>query len=345
MKKYFRSVIATTVLGALLTVPAVSSAATNIRGQTSSAGGTPYIMLTAAGSIVQKYEPDIRIQVSSGKAFPQIAADLVNGRSDIVTTSPIVVYWMQNAEKMYTKWPDSKEKSELVRYIVAFPLGAYHWVVRADSGIEELADIRGKRLFAGPRASGSASTAVETLHAETGMDPDKDYEYVSLDWASGVAAFQDGQIDVYVRPANVPLSAIQEFAMTGDIRLLTIKPSTLETKEMLEGQLAAPGRIVDEIAPDAYGSAQVNDSPAIALMSMAALATRVDYDADTVYTVTKTFWEHINEIHASVPWMKEVTRDTAFKELNAPLHVGAYRYYKEAGFDIPEELVPPELAE
>ena len=28
--------------------------------------------------------------------------------------------------------------------------------------------------------------------------------------------------------------------------------------------------------------------------------------------------------------------------MNIPLHVGAYRYYKEAGFDIPAALVPPE---
>ena len=40
--------------------------------------------------------------------------------------------------------------------------------------------------------------------------------------------------------------------------------------------------------------------------------------------------------------MEELNRKTAFAAVNGPLHIGAYKYYKEAGFDIPAIAIPPE---
>ena len=40
--------------------------------------------------------------------------------------------------------------------------------------------------------------------------------------------------------------------------------------------------------------------------------------------------------------LRSVTKDSVFSQMNAPLHAGAYRYYKEAGFNVPSALIPPE---
>lgn len=330
------------LLGLTLLGATPAHAATNVRAQTSSAGGTPHILLTTIGSIVQKHVPGMRIQISAGKSFPQLTADLVNGRSDLVTTSPNVTHYMQNQSHMYAKMADAKEKAATIRYLMAFPLGSYHWVVRPESGIKELEDIRGKRIFAGPRAAGAAALAVDTLRAEAGLEPDKDYEYVSLDWASGSQAFQDGQVDVYIRPANVPLSIVQEFALTGKVRLLGIKRSTLDSEALKKTQLSTPGRAVGKIAADAYGPNQVNEEAVLTLDSIAGLASRADYDAEVIYQITKAIWENLESLYLAAPWMRQIDRDYAFTQIELPLHLGAYRYYKEAGFDVPPELVPPE---
>ncbi|MFV0474434.1 MAG: hypothetical protein ACK5MQ_09560 [Pikeienuella sp.] len=34
--------------------------------------------------------------------------------------------------------------------------------------------------------------------------------------------------------------------------------------------------------------------------------------------------------------------ETAIMNMYAPLHPGALRYYREAGLEIPENLIPPE---
>jgi TRAP-type uncharacterized transport system substrate-binding protein len=61
---------------------------------------------------------------------------------------------------------------------------------------------------------------------------------------------------------------------------------------------------------------------------------------EAVYAATKSFWENIDEVHATAFFLKAVTPETAFTAVNVPLHPGAARYYEEAGIDIPEALRP-----
>ena len=39
--------------------------------------------------------------------------------------------------------------------------------------------------------------------------------------------------------------------------------------------------------------------------------------------------------------MKQIKKETPFIGVNAPLHKGAIRYYREAGVKIPSRLIPP----
>ena len=47
-------------------------------------------------------------------------------------------------------------------------------------------------------------------------------------------------------------------------------------------------------------------------------------------------------MQATAKYMEELDRKTAFAAVNGPLHIGAYKYYKEAGFDIPAISIPTE---
>ena len=79
--------------------------------------------------------------------------------------------------------------------------------------------------------------------------------------------------------------------------------------------------------------------PAFALTQLAG----EHVSEDAVYKLTKSYWENIDEIHANAPFMSAMSLETAFQSLNIPLHVGAYKYYKEMGVTVPDELLPPEL--
>ncbi|MEZ5653511.1 MAG: TAXI family TRAP transporter solute-binding subunit [Burkholderiaceae bacterium] len=64
---------------------------------------------------------------------------------------------------------------------------------------------------------------------------------------------------------------------------------------------------------------------------------------EVVYNMTKAYWENIADVHATAAWMKStLTKENALKQMNVPLHAGAYKYYVEAGWKVPEGLKPPE---
>jgi TRAP-type uncharacterized transport system substrate-binding protein len=72
------------------------------------------------------------------------------------------------------------------------------------------------------------------------------------------------------------------------------------------------------------------------------LVARADVPADHVYAITKVIWENLatlQEIHGAT---KDMHLESAVRGLAAPLHVGALRYFREVGVEIPERLIPEE---
>ena len=50
----------------------------------------------------------------------------------------------------------------------------------------------------------------------------------------------------------------------------------------------------------------------------------------------KAFWGNLDKESEGTPWLRNITLEGAFDQLNIPLHPGAVRYYKEAGVAVPE---------
>jgi hypothetical protein len=48
---------------------------------------------------------------------------------------------------------------------------------------------------------------------------------------------------------------------------------------------------------------------------------------------------HLQEIHGAT---RDMRLEAAVRGLGAPLHVGALRYFREVGLEIPERLIPEE---
>jgi uncharacterized protein len=55
----------------------------------------------------------------------------------------------------------------------------------------------------------------------------------------------------------------------------------------------------------------------------------MDLPADTVYEITKTFWQNLEKAQKTAPFVKKVTLDIALSSDIMKLHPGALRYYKE----------------
>ena len=303
------------------------------------AGTTVGQFMIAFTQVVQKNLP-VEIQMSTGKPATKSAIDAAQQKVDLYTGAPTINWYMQNGAAMYAKVPNSAELNANLRGMINYPLVPYQIVTYADSGIESLKDIKGRKVFLGPPAGAATKVMIEVVEGVTGYEPEEDFEIMRYDWSSAETAFLDGQMDVYVVPTSLPSPQIQQFALVREIRMLGIPEESFE-HELIKASLDYPGRTIWSIPPGSYDN-QVNDAPVKTIGSWVGIQTQKWLDEDLVYNMVKTYFEHLDEVHQTAPWMKIINLDTALNEMNVPLHVGAYRYYKEQGIEIPEALVPPE---
>jgi uncharacterized protein len=305
-----------------------------------SPGGSAYQVGTGLSNLAHKYaKGDITIQVTSGKAVPRSLLAAGKGKVDFYNTTPLINTWLANGQRMFKKLKNPKELHANLRAVFVYPIGAYQFVVYENSGIKTFADLKGKKVFLGPKTGAARVISESTIQAVSGLKPNVDYTGITLDWRTSRTSFRDRQLDAIMTLGAIPSPLVSEWALTNKIRLIGIPASSMKNP-LIAKMLKMPGRTIEVIAPDTYGKNQMNEKPVNALGMWVTLGTHAGVDDESVYQVTKAFWEHIDEFYAVAEWTKKVNRDTAFTSLDLPLHKGAYRYYKEAGFNIPTHNLP-----
>ena len=324
---------------ALVSSPSAAAGKTFLTMDSFPAGSTAGQFGIAFTQVVQKHLP-IEIQVSVGKPATKSAVDAAKGKVDLILTAPSINYFMQKRIAMYKKVKNAPALNAELRGFLNYPLGPYHIVVYESSGIESLDELKGKKVFMGPPAGAATTVATQIVTGATHLSPKKDFEVMRFDWKSAETAFLDRQMDVYIGPTSVPSPMVQQFALVSPIRILGI-PEAAFRSEPMKKALALPGRTIETIPAHAYEN-QVNEGPVKSIGSWVGIGSSRKLNPKLVHDMVKAFWEHLDDVHATAAWMKAITRDSALREMNIPLHLGAYRYYKEAGWDVRSALIPPE---
>ncbi len=327
------------VVAASLTAASHAQAQDFYRLATLGPGSSPYLVMSTFAQIVGERLDGVQIQVNATGAATQHALEAGSGNLDFFMWSASVHQNMAEGTAMFANIPQAADLSQNLRAVFAFPLGLYHIITYADSGIESLEDLEGKTVFLGPPGGGATVIMQQVVEGATGLKPGEDFQQVQLGWEAAAQSFQDGRIDVYVNSTNVPSPVIQQMALSRQIRFLGLTEEHL-AKEPVQAILNRPGGLTDEIAPDAYGDNQVNEEPVVTLGSIVGVGAGAHLSDEAVYDITRAFWEGAEVAAASTPWLRQVSIDNALQDLNLPLHPGALRYYEEVGLSIPDELRP-----
>ena len=325
------AIIASIAFGA----PAIT-AAEIFKGETAGVGDPVHTMFVSFAN--QAGKADVQIQVNAGQTLTRSMLSGARGEIDFFSSVPSLVDLMANGARMYESVEDAAEVAGNLRAILGFEAGAYHPVTLAGSGIESWEDISGKTVFTGPPAGSASATSEAIIRNVTGYEPDEDYEAVRLSWGEGYAALADGKIDMMVRPAEIGSANIERFGLSGEFRVLSI-PDDVVGSESMQALFGRPGRGMIQFAGDVY-QGQLTEGQITALSFTQFVGTHAGVSDEVVYEATKSFWENLDEVHATALFLQAVTPDTAFTSVNVPLHPGAIRYYEEAGFSIPDELRP-----
>ncbi|WP_071673108.1 TAXI family TRAP transporter solute-binding subunit [Nioella nitratireducens] len=285
------------------------------------------ITMATFANIVNDNLDGITIEVAGGGAATLHQLEVGRGNLDFAMTSPTIYALMSNGRAMYQNQPDAIEASENVSLLMWFPYGQYHYTVRGGSDIEVLDDIEGATVFIGPQGGGAYNAASRWIEASTGLVVGEDYEAISANWQTGFQAFLDGNIDMYVNGCLDPCQQFIQFSETEPLRFIGPESTEGEAVDQFLGNFS----YLEEIPADAYAN-QTNTAPVWSHNTAVGIGVRTDLDDETVYQITRAFWENLEQVTSDAPWASAISIDYAVQSLaGMPIHPGARRYYEEVG--------------
>jgi hypothetical protein len=204
-----------------------------------------------------------------------------------------------------------------------FPLNIA-FMARADSGIDSIEDLRGKRVVVTFRAN----AALEQLHrgilATGGLTFD-DIDAVTVAGVpEAVTALQEGRADAVPIGLGTALGLQADASLSGGIRYLTLGSDEARLAEIM------PGTRIITIEP---GPNRVGVPTAIRVSSVPdMLNTGVHLSDDDAYAIIRTIHTHWDELRAELAQLASQPADALAPDDNMhPYHPGAIRYYREAG--------------
>ena len=218
---------------------------------------------------------------------------------------------------------EGKPPVEKLRAIANLYPESIHLVSSAESGINSVADLKGKTVSLDEPGSGTLVDARIILEGYGLSEADISAEYLKPDQAAD--RMRDGAMDAFFFVGGYPAGAIAELASQHAVKLVPI--SCEEAPKICEtyGFFAS-----DKIPAGTY---EGNADDTMTLSVGAQWVTSADQPEDLIYEVTKALWNDntrklMDSGHAKG---KAITKETALNGVGIPLHPGAERFYKEAG--------------
>lgn len=196
-------------------------------------------------------------------------------------------------------------------------------VARADSGITNFEDLKGKRVNVGNPGSGQRAT-MEVLMEQMGWTMD-DFSLVSeLQANEQSQALCDNNIDAMIYTVGHPNGSIQEATTACDSVLVNVNNDAVE-------QLVADKPFY-RVATIPGGMYRGSDNDTQTFGVGATLVTSAGVPDEVVYVLTKSVFENMDQFRSLHPAFANLDpKQMAQDGLSAPLHPGAEKYYREIG--------------
>ncbi len=188
----------------------------------------------------------------------------------------------------------------------------------AGTGIETIQDLQGKRVAVGSPNSGVELNARSVLDAY-GITYD-DLSQQNIGYSEAIDGLRNGTTDAGFFTSGLPNPAVSELATSAEVRIV---PVDGEGANNLLNNFDYFNKAT--IPADTYGNPE--DIPTLTFNNL--LVARKDLSEDTVFDLTRTMWENIEQVHGAHNAAEEITLDTAQQSVPIPFHPGAERYYEE----------------
>lgn len=217
---------------------------------------------------------------------------------------------------------DGKKKENLRSVFSMYPEYLY-LMVRKDSGVQDVTDLKGKTVNIGNPGSGQRGMALNVLKMY-GLDADKDLKSEGMQQSEASRALIDKKVDAFFYSVGLGSSAIEEPATSVDADLVSIN-----SEKIVEYVESKPYYVMAKIPAGSYhGIEHETETYGV----KATVVTSVAASEEMVYDYCKVIFEHLEELKATHAAFATLEPKEMLGGLTAPLHPGAIKYYKEQGW-------------
>jgi TRAP transporter TAXI family solute receptor len=311
----------TLALGAALAAPRLAQAqATQLAIATGTTGGVYYPLGGALANILSRNIPGLSatVEVTGGSvANNQL---LGAGRVGMIFTQVDASVDAVRGEDRFRGRPVK------VRAIAVLYTNRMQVVTTAATGIQTMADLKGKRISTGAPGSATEVMALRLIEG-AGLDKDKDFRARErLSPAESTNAIKDGKLDAYFFVSGVPTSAVTDLGASPGITLRLIDHAEYVPKIVAKhGPVYFP-----EVIPAGTYPGQTTDNHQMSVANIiAVLDTMPDEQVKKILEVTWGNRAELAQVHAEGRNFTLDKQKTA--AAGVPWHPAAEAFWKAQG--------------
>ena len=315
MKKFVAGVLSSAVL---------ATSALAYEYITIGTGGVTGVYYPTGGAICRimnknKKQTGVKCTVESTGGSVYNVKTIRAGELDFGVAQSDVVYQASHGENKFAGNPYKD-----LRVVMSIHPELLTLVVRKDSKIKKLTDIKGKRINIGNPGSGNEST-VKMLMQNCGAFKLSDIKTEGLKASESPNALKDKKIDGYFYMVGHPTANIKDAANSTEIDIISLKGVPAAEKLVNSKPYYAWGTI-----PAGMYKGVNHDTVTYGVK--AVIVTSNKAKNNVVYAMTKAILDNFDKFKKLHPAYKHLTKKDLLKGFDhAIMHPGAKKAFKEAG--------------
>jgi len=280
-------------------------------------GNTAYQWAAGISELVNKNVSGVKAAAEGTKGYVANVQLMLDGKVEAGFSNTRLAYEAHHAQGSY----EGQKKGQIVGWMSVKPI-YMQVVVKADSGINSLSDLRGKRVGMG-QPGGTSMLDADLLMETVGLTPGQDFKEFRVKLPTMVDMLGDNQLDALIWSGTPPMPPVIKLKSQHDVRFLDI-PRDISEKIMK----VSPAYTKGDLKANVYAD-QPNEVKSYMLGNV--LLIKADVPEEIVYQATKAVMENLDFMATVHPAWKTVQKDAIVNGFTIPVHPGALRYYREAG--------------
>ncbi|WP_240620858.1 TAXI family TRAP transporter solute-binding subunit [Pseudooceanicola lipolyticus] len=315
MSLIFKTIRQTAAATILFTATGMAAQAQDIVMATGQQGGSWYPVGGAIKAIMERENPDMDITVMPGAGVSNVVG-VDAGRFGIAFANSI-----STVDSMSGKEPFRKATTNVCNLGILYPQ-YFQIVALADSGIETVADMKGKRLTT-QQLGNTGEFLTRELLSTAGMTFDDLSSVANTSYSDSASQMKDGQADFFTLGSSLPTGSVMDLASSRKIRLIDVDE---ETFKYFKDKNAAFQR--REVKAGAYPGF---DETVHAISYDTHLVAPCDFDGEIVKSALAAIADNNDSFAAISKSMANLTVEEMATDIGVPFHPAAKEFYAERG--------------